>query len=164
MADLGQEIGWDDEIEDEGVDFEPLPEGIYEFEVKTMTRGRFPGSDKMCACNTAELELVILDHEGKERHVFDSLKLNSKMEWMLSQFFLCIGQKKKGKRCVLTGMQWSDPGGVWNLSLMNTRTKMEMQRKTTGSASILLRSRKRLRQVYSNGTETLSGRGKGIYF
>ena len=25
MADLGQEIGWDDEIEDEGVDFEPLP-------------------------------------------------------------------------------------------------------------------------------------------
>lgn len=29
MADLGQEIGWDDEIEDEGVDFEPLPEGIY---------------------------------------------------------------------------------------------------------------------------------------
>lgn len=51
----------------------------------------------MCACNTAELELVILDHEGKERHVFDSLKLNSKMEWMLSQFFLCIGQKKKGE-------------------------------------------------------------------
>ena len=26
MADLGKEIGWDDTIENEGADFEPLPE------------------------------------------------------------------------------------------------------------------------------------------
>lgn len=97
MADLGQEIGWDDEIENEGADFEPLPEGTYEFEVRTMQRGRFPGSDKMCACNTAELTLVIVDNDGKEHQIFESLKLNSKMEWLLSQFFLCIGQKKKGE-------------------------------------------------------------------
>ncbi len=66
MADLGQEIGWDDEIENEGADFEPLPEGTYEFEVRTMQRGRFPGSDKMCACNTAELTLVIVDARCRE--------------------------------------------------------------------------------------------------
>ena len=84
MADLGQEIGWDDEIENEGADFEPLPEGTYEFEVRTMQRGRFPGSDKMCACNTAGLTLVIVDNDGKEHQVCESLKLNSKMEGLLS--------------------------------------------------------------------------------
>ena len=94
MADLGQEIGWDDEIENEGADFEPLPEGTYEFEVRTMQRGRFPGSDKMCACNTAELTLVIVDNDGKEHQVFESLKLNSKMEWLLSQFFMHRPEKE----------------------------------------------------------------------
>ena len=125
MADLGQEIGWDDEIENEGADFEPLPEGTYEFEVRTMQRGRFPGSDKMCACNTAELTLVIVDNDGKEHQVFESLKLNSKMEWLLSQFFLCIGQKKKGKHCVQTGTPSLDPVEWQRSRSMNIRIKTE---------------------------------------
>lgn len=43
MADLGKEIGWDDAIENEGTEFEPLPEGVYEFTVVSMERAHFGG-------------------------------------------------------------------------------------------------------------------------
>lgn len=95
---LGRELGWDDQIENDGADFEPLPDGEYDFEVRTMERGRFAGSDKMAACNKATIEYVVKDAEGNEHHVFDDLLLNSKMEWKLCQFFLCIGQRAKGEK------------------------------------------------------------------
>lgn len=94
---LGRELDWDSQIENDGNDFEPLPGGVYEFEVRSMERGRFPGSDKVSACHKAELDLVVKDEKGNERHVFDDLLLNSKFEWKLSQFFISIGQKKKGE-------------------------------------------------------------------
>lgn len=94
---IGREIGWDDQIENEGQEYDPLPEGIYEFTVASMDRGRFAGSAKMAACNMANIDLLIKDADGNDRHMFDSLYLNSKAEWKLSQFFLCIGQKKKGE-------------------------------------------------------------------
>ena len=95
---LGRELGWDDQIENDGADFEPLPDGEYGFEVRTMERGRFAGSDKMAACNKATIDCIIKDAEGKEHHVYDDLILNSKMEWKLCQFFLCIGQRAKGEK------------------------------------------------------------------
>ena len=95
---LGRELSWDDQIENEGSDFEPLPDGEYDFEIRTMERGRFAGSDKMAACNKATIDCVIKDSDGNEHHVFDDLILNSKMEWKLCQFFLCIGQRKKGEK------------------------------------------------------------------
>lgn len=95
---LGRELGWDDQIENDGADFEPLPDGEYDFEVRTMERGRFAGSDKMAACNKATIDCVVKDAEGNEHHVFDDLLLNSKMEWKLCQFFLCIGQRAKGEK------------------------------------------------------------------
>lgn len=97
MSVENREIGWDDTIENEGQDYEPLPAGTYEFTVCSMERARFQGSEKMAACNMANLDLLIVDSEGRERHAFDSLYLNTKAEWRLSQFFLCIGQKKKGE-------------------------------------------------------------------
>lgn len=97
MEDRGQEIGWDGRIEKEGADFEPVPAGTYTFVVHTMDRGRFAGSERMAPCNMANLDLIITDRDGNERHVFDTLYLNTKAEWRISQFFLCIGQKKKGE-------------------------------------------------------------------
>ena len=94
---LGREIGWDDEVKEEGGDFEPLPAGTYDFTIASMERGRFPGSEKMAACNKASLDLIVKNAEGKERHVYEDLLLNSKLEWKLSQFFTCIGQKKPGE-------------------------------------------------------------------
>ena len=95
--DLGRELGWDDEVKEEGGDFEPLPAGTYDFTIASMERGRFPGSEKMVACNKASLDLIVKSAEGKERHVYEDLLLNSKLEWKLSQFFTCIGQKKPGE-------------------------------------------------------------------
>lgn len=95
---LGRELGWDEQIENDGADYEPLPDGEYDFEVRTMERGRFAGSDKMVACNKATIDCIIKDADGKEHHVYDDLILNSKMEWKLCQFFLCIGQRAKGEK------------------------------------------------------------------
>lgn len=97
MSELGRELDWNDEIKEEGGEYEPLPAGTYSFTVASMQRGRFPGSEKMAACNKAELDLIVKDENGNERHVFEDLLLNSKLEWKLSQFFTCIGQKKPGE-------------------------------------------------------------------
>lgn len=95
---LGRELSWDDQIEQEGQEFELLPEGTYEYVIESMERGRFAGSERMAACNSANLTLIIKNSEtGNTCKVFDTLYLNSKAEWRLSQFFLSIGQKKKGE-------------------------------------------------------------------
>ncbi len=96
MDDLGRELGWDDVIIKEEMEFEPFPPGIYEFTVQSMERGRFSGSEKMSACNMANLHLLVRDRAGRERHIYDTLYLNTKTEWKLGQFFGAIGQKEKG--------------------------------------------------------------------
>jgi hypothetical protein len=88
---MGQEIGWDDEISQED-SRSILPSGDYDFTVDHFVRQRFNGSAKMCACNYAELHLTV---DGVD--IVDNLYLNSKAEWRISQFFLSIGQKKKGE-------------------------------------------------------------------
>ena len=115
MEDLGREIGWDESVENEGTDYEPLPSGIYDFTVVSMERGRFAGSEKMAACNSANLNMVVKDADGNERHVFDTLYLNTKAEWRLSQFFIAVGQKKKGEKL---NPNWSAvPGSTGKLNL-----------------------------------------------
>ena len=97
MAELGSAFAWDDEIVKDD-EFELWPEGEYDFEVKVFSRGYFDGSDKMSACPKADLTLEILDPAtGRKGQILDSLFLNSKAEWRLSQFFTSIGQKKKGE-------------------------------------------------------------------
>lgn len=97
MSELGQELSWDSEITKEAEEFELLPTGIYNFEIESMERGRFAGSEKMSACNTANLTIKVDNGAGNKGKVFDTLYLNSKAEWRLSQFFAAIGQKKKGE-------------------------------------------------------------------
>ena len=94
---LGQELGWNDPISQEQ-EYEILPAGIYEFTVENMERGRYGGSEKMAPCNKADLTLSVRDPQSDTSgKVFDTLYLSSKAEWRLSQFFLSIGQKKKGE-------------------------------------------------------------------
>lgn len=96
-SNLGQELGWDAEITQES-QFILLPAGDYDFTIKALERGRFAGSDKMCACNMATITLEVRDPAtGEAVELKDSLYLNSKAEWKLSQFFLAIGQKKHGE-------------------------------------------------------------------
>ena len=64
----------------------------------------------MSKCYKADLTLKVTDPEsGKSGSVFDTLYLNSKAEWRLSQFFISIGQKKHGEPLV---MDWNKVVGA----------------------------------------------------
>lgn len=93
-----RELGWDDEIEKEGGDFIVLPAGNYQFRIDSFTRGRFAGSDKMPACNRAELDITLFSPEHGETTIKESLLLHTKTEWKLSEFFISLGQKRTGEK------------------------------------------------------------------
>ena len=113
-------LDWDSEIEEEGglSLFRLLPEGDYEFTVKSFDRANFNGNDKTPPCPMAKLHLIIHAADG-DAQVDDSLFFSKRAEWKLSQFFICIGQKKHGEKL---RMNWqSVPGSKGKLSI-NHRT------------------------------------------
>ena len=96
-------LDWDDAIESDGQEFVILDEGDYNFTVTGFERGRFPGGQKIPACNKAALTLQVQTDEGIAI-IRTDLLLYKSMEWKLSAFFRCIGQKKHGERLV---MDWN---------------------------------------------------------
>ncbi len=97
MNDVEREFSWDDEIEKDGGEYPLLPEGDYNFTVKSFQRGRHSGSKKLPPCNKAELTITIWG-ENESVDVKHNLFLHSKVEGMLSAFFTAIGQKKHGEK------------------------------------------------------------------
>lgn len=95
-----RELGWDDTIQQESPEFILLPEGLYNFVVKSFERGRHmpnpqnPG--KLPACNKATVFIEISTAQG-EAVLKHNLFLHSSTEGLLSAFFGAIGQKKKGE-------------------------------------------------------------------
>ncbi|MBQ3194057.1 MAG: hypothetical protein IJB59_10885 [Oscillospiraceae bacterium] len=96
-------MDWNDVIEDDGQEFVLLEEGDYNFRVTNFERGHFPGSAKLPACNKATLTLEVDTREGCA-YVKHDLLLCRNLEWRISSFFRCIGQKKHGERLV---MDWN---------------------------------------------------------
>ena len=96
-------LDWNDIIENDGGGFIILPDGDYDFIVKDFERARFPGGQKIPACNKAALTLQIETSDGTA-YVRTDLILHKSLEWKISSFFRAIGQKKKGERMV---MDWS---------------------------------------------------------
>lgn len=96
---LNASMDWDAVIENDGQEYLILPEGDYEFTVTGFERGRFPGSAKMSPCNKASLTLSVMTPNGTAT-VFTDLILNRLVEWRISAFFRCIGQKRHGERLV----------------------------------------------------------------
>lgn len=96
--DNGYELGWDSEIEKDGVPFVVAEPGDYPFTVVGFERARFNGSAKMPACNQAKLTLKLDMPDGGECRVQHNLFLHSKTEWKLCEFFTAIGQRQKGQR------------------------------------------------------------------
>ena len=87
--DLGQALSWDSEISQEQ---EKLTPGVYDFEVVNVSKDVFNGSDKMAPCPIAVVDLRVTDQMTMKEKLF----LSTKAEWRISQFFISIGQKKKG--------------------------------------------------------------------
>lgn len=101
---IGRELGWEDTIENEGPDFEVLPEGDYIFTVKKFERGRHKGSEKIPPCNKAVLTLEI--SSGKNTtEITHNLFLHQNVEGLLCAFFTAIGQRQKGEKLQ---MNWSE--------------------------------------------------------
>lgn len=57
-------LDWDDTIESDGQEFVILQEGDYNFTVTGFERGRFPGGQKIPACNKAALTLQVSVPQG----------------------------------------------------------------------------------------------------
>lgn len=92
-----REIGWEDEIENDGKDFITLPEGNYDFIVTKLERKRFDGSAKVPPCATAEITIEI-ESIGGSAVLTERMFMLTTFEWKLCQFFTCIGQRKKGEK------------------------------------------------------------------
>ena len=95
--DTERELGWDDEIENDGQDFELVPDGDYDFEVVAFERGRHAGSEKLPACNKAMIHIKVYGSNGASTTIIHNLFLHSRTEGMVSAFLVGIGQKKKGE-------------------------------------------------------------------
>ncbi|PKK98678.1 MAG: hypothetical protein CVV57_05695 [Tenericutes bacterium HGW-Tenericutes-2] len=96
-------MDWNDAIEEDGQEYVLLPEGDYNFTVTNFERGRFPGGPKVPACNKATITVQVDTKEGIATVKFDLLLYRS-LEWRISSFFRCIGQKKHGEKLT---MDWN---------------------------------------------------------
>lgn len=103
----GRELGWDEQIENDGPEFVLLPEGDYDFVVIEFERGRHPGSEKLPPCNKAVVHIKIEAPEGMTI-IKHNLFLHTITEGMLCSFFTGIGQRKKGERVT---MNWNSVVG-----------------------------------------------------
>lgn len=112
------EMDWNDSIESDGQQFIVLKEGEYNFVITGFERGRFPGSAKIPACNKASLTLSVDTLEGKATVKTDIILYRS-LEWRISSFFRCIGQKKHGER---VAMDWGKVLGAEGRARFKPRT------------------------------------------
>ena len=89
-------MNWGDMIEHDSADFVLLPEGEYNFEVKSFRRETFSGSAKMGACPMAVLDLEVF-------------MPTSQGEWIT----ICISTKKR-KACFVSFSAQSDSENTAN--------------------------------------------------
>lgn len=111
-------LDWDSTIEEDGQQIIVLEEGDYNFLVTSFERGSFPGGNKIPACNKATITVQVNSPKGLATVKFD-LFLHRSVEWKLSSFFRCIGQKKVGEKLV---MNWGNVIGSVGRAHFKPRT------------------------------------------
>lgn len=105
-------LGWEDVLDGDDADsYKLLPEGDYYFTVKSFTRGRYEGGEKIPPCNKAVLTLSLKsawtptpDKPAAEGETTVNLLIVKSMRWKLSQFFIAIGYLKPGEE---KAMNWN---------------------------------------------------------
>lgn len=125
LNDPGRELGWEDEIENEGSPRVVLESGEYPFTVQSFERARFAGSEKVPPCPQAIVLLQINAPEGPVP-MNVNLFLHTRFEWKLCQFFTSLGLRQHGEklrmnwaavagrsgRCKITKRTYKDRNGV----------------------------------------------------
>lgn len=91
---VGRELGWDDNIKNDGQDFEPIPEGDYNVTVEKFDRSRSKGEGKLPPCNMAVVYFTV-HAPDREITIKENYVLHSSLEWKLSELFRGVGLKKK---------------------------------------------------------------------
>ena len=59
----GRELGWEDTISKDSSEFEPIPEGDYDFTIEKYERARSQGKGKLPPCNMAVVYFRISDRD-----------------------------------------------------------------------------------------------------
>lgn len=108
MSDIGRELSWDDEIQNDGSDFEPIPEGDYDFTIEKWERSRSKGEGKLPPCNMAIVYFTVHDRD-RDVTIRENFILHEKMEWKLSELFRSVGLKKENEKIK---MNWSALPGL----------------------------------------------------
>lgn len=125
LNDPGRELGWEDEIENEGSPRVVLEPGEYPFTVQSFERARFAGSEKVSPCPQAIVHLQINAPEGPVP-MNVNLFLHTRFEWKLCQFFTSLGLRQHSEklrmnwaavagrsgRCKITKRTYKDRNGV----------------------------------------------------
>lgn len=114
-----RELGWDDEIENDGADFITLPADEYAFEVTNFERERYAGGEKLPACNKAVIEIRIDGGAAGSTIIKENLFLHSKTEGILCAFFTSIGQRQHGEKLK---MNWGTVIGSKGRAKVSIRT------------------------------------------
>lgn len=106
---LGFELDWNSEIENDSDGFVLLPAGDCRFDVVGFERGRHPGSEKLPPCNKAVLQIKLTNDDGLSTTINHNMFLHTRTEGMLCAFFTAIGQRKRGDKLV---MNWNKVVGA----------------------------------------------------
>lgn len=123
-------LDWDSPISYEQPDFVTLEDGVYPFTITKMERKQYEGGPKLAACPMAEITIEARGKNGISTFR-TRLFLHSSLEWKLSDFFVCIGQKKKGEAFV---PDWNQVTGSTGWAAIKVRT-YETRSGGTGTAN-----------------------------
>ena len=106
--DVMNELDWDSEISRVS-EFVLLPEGEYDFVVKKFERAIHNGSEKLSRCKKAVLTIEVSSPDGKKATIEHNLFIHPHTENFVSEFFISIGQMKRGETYK---MNWSAVPGA----------------------------------------------------
>lgn len=92
----GRELGWEDTIQNDGQDFEPVAAGDYDVTVERFDRSRSKGEGKLPPCKMAVVYFTVHAYD-RDITIRENYVLHSSLEWKLSELFCGVGLKKKGE-------------------------------------------------------------------
>ena len=128
--DTGRELGWEDEIENEGSPRLVLETGEYPFTVQRLERARYAGSEKMPPCPQAIVHLEVTAPDGGKVPLAVNLFLHSRFEWKLCQFFTCLGLRQHGEKLRMNWLSVTGRGGRCKIVKRTYQDRSGVRRET----------------------------------